>query len=299
MRSTSSLVLALWLLAQAPAALAADDAYAVKLSRPAKAGDRYRVVTKGKTRKQQRAVKAGQEVSNSDEAMDVELTAAATVVAVDGRALPVRVSYQVERCQKAAKGETREVVGRGRTIVVEHKNGKTVFTVDGEVATGDTAEALGVVLTAREPDTATDDDIFGTRERRRVGDEWRINGDAAARDLAGRGLKIGGADIAGTARLEGVRKQDGVKALEVSARLRVDRVQMPLPPGMQVDKASVEASFAGLFPVDTLSTRRLADRLQMKVALAMRMKNPGAGEEMVVEAMMEQRVETRYTPLKD
>ena len=41
------------------------------------------------------------------------------------------------------------------------------------------ARALGVVLSAREPESATDNDIFGTKQRRQVGDEWSVNVEAA------------------------------------------------------------------------------------------------------------------------
>ena len=231
MRVARSLLLALALVASG-SARAADDTHAVRLSRPTKVGDRYRVDAKGKLVMQQRVAAAGQVAQSNETTIEVQLLAVATVLAVDSKAMATRVSYQVASCQRLKDGQTKEIVPRGRTVVAEHKGQKTGFTVDGEAAPAEVAEALGVVISAHEPESATDDDIFGTRDRKRVGEKWDINAPAAARDLSARGLKLAPQDIAGHAKLEAVRTVDGVKALEVSARLRVDRLNAPLPPGM-------------------------------------------------------------------
>jgi hypothetical protein len=281
-----------------PAGATPEGTYEIRLTRPQKVGDRHLMAVKGRQHKKERVTMGAQVVTDTDTTTDVELEALAEVLAVDAKSRGIRMAYTIERCQKIANGQTSQLLARGRVVVVEYRDGRSRITVDGERPPKELEEALGVVLSAREPNSATDDEIFGTKERKRVGDEWSINTEAAARDLGSRGVKLEPANLSGATKLVDVKTHEGLKALELTGTIRIGNVALPLPPGARVEKAYVEALFWGLFPADPSSTRHVADSMLLKIGFAVRMKKPDGGEEMLVEALVEQGHQAKYAPVK-
>jgi hypothetical protein len=281
-----------------PAGAAPDTTYAIRLSRPRKVGDRFAVAVKGRQHKKERVTMGARVVTDTDTTVDVEVMALAEVLAVDAKAQATRVAYSIERCQKTANAQTTELLARGRVVVVEHRDGRARYTVDGEKPPKELEEALGIVISAHEPNSATDDEIFGTRDRKRVGDEWGINNEAAARDFTSRGVKIEPTAITGGTKLVAAKTHEGVKVLELGGKLRINDLALPLPAGAQVEKSHVEALFWGLFPVDVKSTRRVAESMLLKTGFTVRMKKPDTGEEVLVEALVEQGHQAKFAPVK-
>ena len=281
-----------------PAGAAPETTFAIKLSRPQTVGGRFFVSVKGRQHKKERVTMAGRVVTDTDTTMDVEVVALAEVLAVDAKSMGTKMAYSIERAQKTENAQTTELLARGRVVVVEHRDGRTHFTVDGERPPRPLEEALGIVISAHEPNSATDDEIFGTRERKRVGDEWGINAEAAAKDFTSRGVKIDPQNITGATKLVAAKSQDGVKVVELSGKLRIANMALPLPAGAQVERSQVEALFWGLFPQDPKATRRVAESMLLKTGFAVRMKKPDTGEEVLVEALVEQGHQAKFAPVK-
>ncbi|MBI5482626.1 MAG: hypothetical protein HY906_27475 [Deltaproteobacteria bacterium] len=289
----TTLVVGAW-----PAGAAPEATYAIRLSRPQKVGDRFAVAVKGRQHKKERVTMASRVVTDTDTTIDVDVEALAEVLAVDAKAQGTRMAYTIERCQKTANAQTTELLARGRVVVVEHREGKARYTVDGERPPKDLEDALGIVISAHEPNSATDDEIFGTKERKRVGDEWAINAEAAARDFTSRGVKIEPSSITGATKLVAAKRHEGQKVLELSGKIRIGNLALPLPAGAVVDKSYVEALFWGLFPEDPKSTRRVAESMLLKTGFAVRMQKPDTGEEVLVEALIEQGHQAKFAPVR-
>ncbi len=237
---------------------------------------------------------AGRVVSDSDKTIDVELDAVAEVLAVDSKQQGTRMAYTIARAQQNENAQTTEILARGRVVVVEHRDGRTQFTVDGEKPPRTIEEALGIVISAHEPNSATDDEIFGTRERKRIGDEWGINAEAAAKDFTSRGVKIEPQNIQGATKLVAAKTHEGTKVLELQGKIRIGNLTLPMPPGAQIDRSHVEALFWGLFPQDPKATRRVAESMLLKTGFAVRMQKPDTGEEVLIEALVEQGHQAKF-----
>ena len=183
---------------------AADDTYVIRLTRPSKVGDRYRVDTTG-TQNERERITIGGQVQKEEKDLSVHLVAVETVLAVDSSATPTRYEYLIETCRRTSAGKTEELLSPGHKVVAEtDAEGETVFTVDGDPALEDIAKALGVVISIHRPNSPTDDDIFGTKERKKVGDTWNIDAAAAAADLSRAGLGISPDVLKGTISLAGI-----------------------------------------------------------------------------------------------
>jgi len=277
-------------------AQAEAERYPVRLSRPMKVGNRYRIDSQGKLRERQRVTVNRQPAGNEEKTFEVRLVAVATVLAVDAKSLPTRISYAVDSCRKSVSGDTQEVMAPGSKVVAESKDGKTVFLVNGERASPEAAEALNLVLSAREPGSASDDEIFGTSERVSVGDKWNIHSEPAVRDLSKKGLTLAPADLTGSVRLEGVRTVGEVKALEISAQMRADKMGISTPPGVRLENASLESEFSGLVPADPERHDLLSDKVHIRIRFRMGGPKPSTGEKFVIDSETEIHVENNYSP---
>lgn len=281
-----------------PAGAAPDTTYAIKLARPQAVGNRFTVSVKGRQHKKERVSMSGRVVTDTDKTVDVELDAIAEVLAVDSKQQGIRMAYTVARAQQTENAQTTEFLARGRVVVVEHRDGRTQYTVDGERPPRNVEEALGIVISAHEPNSATDDDIFGTRERKRVGEEWGINAEAAAKDFTSRGVKIDAQAITGSTKLVSAKTHEGTKVLELQGKIRIGNLNLPLPAGAQVERSHVEALFWGLFPQDPKATRRVSESMLLKTGFAVRLKKPDTNEEVLVEALVEQGHQAKFGTVK-
>jgi hypothetical protein len=290
---TSRFLLAALALSAAPL-LAADD-YAVRLTRPMKVGDRYRLDAKGTNHEQQR-ISFGGQVQNEDKDISVHLVAVATVLSVDTTSQPTRIEYLVESCRRTAAGKTDDVLPAGRKIVAElNERNQTVFAIDGDPALEDTSEALNVVLSAHEPGSPTDDEIFGTRARRKIGDRWPINSRLAASYYSRSGLKVAEEDLKGDVSLDGVQTIGGVEALAITAHMTAGRMTMELPEWLRIEKSSLSGDFGGFVPADPKAPDLLSDKLQMHMNFVMTGRKPETGSDVKVEYVVERSLENAYS----
>ena len=281
--------------------LSADESYTVRLARPKKVGDTYRLDARGMHHTQQRLTVGGRLVGEEDKKHSVHLVAVATVLAVDTKSSATRIEYRIESLRASSPGQSEEeVLPAGRKVVAESKNGDTAFTTDSAVPlTPETVETLKMVISAHVPESPTDDDIFGTTARKKVGDRWGINAATAARDLAKSGLSVSAEDLNGSVHLAGVREAGGVKALQVSGQLRSDKIGLAAPQaGVQVEKTLMEGEFSGLVPADPESRVLLSDSFHMRFSAQMGSRKADTGEKITVDISMEMSLENSFSPAK-
>ena len=280
-------------------ALPAADDYVIRLTRPSKVGERYRVDAKGTERNQERLTVGGQ-VQNDDSDISVHLIAVATVLAVDNASQATRIEYLIETCKKTSSGATEKVLSAGRRVVAESDDDDdTVFTVDGDPALEDVSEALSVVISAHPPDSPSDDQIFGTPERKRVGDTWSIDSGTAAAYFSKAGLVVSAEDLKGTVTLVGVRTIGGVKALEITAHIGAERMTMDLPEWLRIEKTSMTGDFTGFVPMDPQASSHLPDKLRLHFSILGRGRKPETGSTVVMDVVMERSLEQSYAPLPE
>jgi hypothetical protein len=230
--------------------------------------------------------------------MAVHLVAAATILAIDPKADATRIEYRIESCQKTEDGMTEEVLPAGRRVVAEsNADGQTMFTVDGDPALEDISKALGVVISAHTPGTPSDDEIFGTPERKRVGDTWSINAETTAAFLSKTGLKVSPENLKGTVSLDAVKTVEGVKALALTARLNARGMVMDLPDFMQLEKSSMTGVFTLLAPADPQVPNLLPNKITMQIAFRAKGQKPDTGSPVSIEETMDMSVENSYQAL--
>ncbi|MHC4600360.1 MAG: hypothetical protein ACYS47_15290, partial [Planctomycetota bacterium] len=143
----------------------------------------------------------------------------------------------------------------------------------------------------------TNDDIFGTKERKQIGDSWPLNTEMAAKSAEEEEITIDPKDIEGQVTLEKRVEVDGVPCLLIRGKANISKAQIPMPGDVKIEKSHVTAELSGEFPVDV--SKGLVSQ-KKRVTMSMEAKGtpePGAPEiTLVVKG--EESVETRRKVLK-
>jgi hypothetical protein len=275
--------------------------YEIRLARPGKKGDRYRIEASGEQLRRVALRSGGQTIPGSSEGFKVELTGEATVLEADAKGNVTRAQVRVDTLVRVVGLQRDEMLGAG-TLVTESRAGpRQRFQIDGRDVAPLVKDLLEVVLSeTNDPEVPSDDELVGTRERKKVGESWQVNRESLARfvsrdrDIS---LDVKPGDVEGSGRLTALEKVDGTECQRVDVAftfLGTPRVDPPPPPGAS---ARVTVTMSNLLPVDTSLDAR-AESSQLTMVYTMQaLPRPDRPPEQMVATWM-QRIERRLKPLR-
>ncbi len=274
-------------------ASAFGEDYPIRLHRPVKVGDKFQVEGTGAKKEAMSVIADDQAVKNEDMNFTAAYQAEETVLEVGAKGQPTKISIKVGKLTRTEGGRTEEVAAKGAVIVASKVEKKTVYEVEGRPADAKTGKVLDIFISMGAAG-ATDDEIFGTKERKKVGETWGIDAKLAATDFA---AEVGGRaeKLAGTAKLDGVDRDATGDVEKVSAQMS-GKLIPPLPPNIIVDGAAFEAAFSGEFPVNPDVPRR-AESSKMLMDFSAHADGP-KGQKMVMKGSFGQSGSRKFTPMK-
>jgi len=205
------------LLAIAP--VSAQD-YEIKLQYPHKANQRFRYSVVAQESSQSTMSAQQKVVQNQKEEQRVEMDSVMTVLEVDDKGRPTKESHVIVNFTRQ-KGTAKEpVLTAGSRVTASRKDGKPVFEVGDKPAGEDVSKALALAISVGEGG-ATDDEIFGTTERKKVADSWSINEELAKKDFATKPIAQAFEiqKISGKTTLQNVTKEDDHDVLHLSSTM--------------------------------------------------------------------------------
>jgi hypothetical protein len=238
--------------------------YAIQMHRPAKAGQRYglEVVARDVT---DMVINAdGKKVNGQNKDLNVEYKAEVTIVEVGANGKPMKESHQVGNLVKIT-GAARETVLEAGTVVIAARSGKkTTFEVKGAPVEKEVNNALSLVIEASNGDGPTDDEVFGVRERKKVGDSWPLNREVFEKFLLqDADMKV--TDTTGKFTLKETVKETGGQALVIEGTIK-STVNVPVPPGLTSKESAMSATVTGVFPVNpALPRSRESSEMAMRL----------------------------------
>jgi hypothetical protein len=233
-----------------PAAAPARD-YEVRLTRPAAAGEKRLAVGSLSSDDHLSGTREGAP-SDQRQTSTIRYVVATEIQAVSPKGNALRATLTVRRLVKESGGVTLELAKPGAVVTARLAGRERVFELLGARLAPDLQQALAGAVQLRADDEPTDDDLFGTSQRRRVGESWKANGELFA-GFGAASVTFDPKDVAGTVTLAGVKTVNGKPCLEVRWKLDARHGSFKpgsLPPGFAGTTNSMSVTGSVLVPVD-------------------------------------------------
>lgn len=276
---------------------AAEETYEIRFSRPVKPGSTWkvRVVATGK---RVMTMKAGEEtIGEQAEEFSVEFESQVTVMEVDANGESVKETHTVSKCVKTEDGEDKVLLQPGTVLLAGVEDSEEVFEINGQRVSDEIADVLDLIISLSTNET-TDDDVFGSEKRRKVGESWEVNREAMAADLNEDDMAVKPENISGTATLVEVVEYEGKQCLKLQSDLFVEGFSVEMLTGLEITQSRMEGFFGGYFPTDNVSMPS-GTNMWMKMRITAKGRPNPDGPEVTVEMRGELAREVRtYTVIE-
>jgi hypothetical protein len=237
----------------------------IKLNRPEKVGNNYRVSLRGTTTVHMVPVKGKQPLpphylklalAKPSIVCSIELDATVKILKVDTAGHVLKKALTVE-CWKVEEGDDEfELDLTGKVIIAETVKGATQLKIDATRIKEYESDILRIVV-ATYTGGGFQDANFGSQQRRKVRETWPVKIDDALvtgllTGLSPDRFRLNAKKLAGTVQLVSVECNAGSECLRVDVTIRgSDCLDGPLRrDGMLITKTEVESSFTGQYPMD-------------------------------------------------
>jgi hypothetical protein len=244
-------------------AKAEEQAYNIRLFRPSKVGETYRVVANSR-HSERVAIFVGEvPVNGNVDDFSVELIATATVSQVSDSGNVTKSTVKIEKLMVSSGSETKALLLPGTVVIVSADRERKRFTINDVDVDRPTEKALRAVLSGAVSTGPTDDEVFGTKEKKKIGDTWQVNRELMAKSLYEKAkMTVSPSDIVGGVTLEGVVKGRPRDYLVISGSINIDKFAAPLPAEFKQQTGQIRLNLSGRFPI-TEDRDRLSETLQM------------------------------------
>ncbi|MCH2379392.1 MAG: hypothetical protein MK236_08225 [Pedosphaera sp.] len=240
--------------------LLAGKEYTIQLHRPAKVGDQFRVEMTG-SESNTMTRKVGDMEDTEEKKWSAKLKGIVTVLKVNTVGSVVQMKLKVDSFTITEGKFTEEALEKGAVIKGEEKDDKNQFELWDEnsklgvpLQDGIAVDALKLLFSLDDAeDKETDDDVFGTKDKKKVGDSWKINAKALAKSAKNDKVEIDPENVTGKMTLAGTVKAGGHKCLEMKGQFTVKGLKPPadFPRNLRVTKSEMTGRVHSKIPVDT------------------------------------------------
>ena len=242
-----------------PLSLTGEE-YTIQLHRPAKVGEQFRVEMTG-SESNTMTRKVGDMEDSEEKKWSAKLKGIVTVLKVNKIGSVVQMKLKVDSFTLTEGEFTEEALEKGTVIKGEDKDDKDRFELWDEesklgvpLQDGIMVDALKLLFSLDAAgDKETDDDVFGTKEKKKVGDSWKINAKALAESAENDKVEIDPKNVSGKITLAGVVKAGGHKCLEIKGQFTVKGLKPPadFPRNLRITKSEMAGRMHSKIPVDT------------------------------------------------
>jgi hypothetical protein len=262
---------------------AEQETYQVKLNRPHKVGESFTLQIQYSRIDNLKIVHGTRQLREDKSSSLFDFSAKTTVTNVDNQGRIAGLSAEVIDFKVTFDGGKEDVLPKNSKIKAMAVGAQKDFTVDGKTPEDRVAEVLDSILpiAAGGP---TDDEIFGTPEKKTVGESWPINPAKLAEDMQDPGMTINKDNIQGTSTLSEVNKEGGY--MNVTAKAVVKDIPVPFPYGHTQRSGTGTLQFSGRYPLEQ-SEMPAERKTYLKVEGVGVYKNPVAEKEMTANVVME------------
>ena len=249
----------------------AED-YEVKLCRPSKVGLKYELTASFES-SSENIVSSKDKVLNSEKvSMKASLQGVVTITKIDKKKQTSECSVVVTKLTKKENGSTVEVevLAKGTLFTVKKINDEEVFQINNKSVD----DAVAIVLKeffSISSSKYTDDDIFGTKDRKVIGDSWPINSVMAAAQAQKKGISVDPKQTTGNTSIIKKLVTNGKDCLQVRGTLSVEDMIPPLPATLILQESKMTGTMFEVLPIDT-TLKSLFSKHSMNFSLVAKTK---------------------------
>jgi hypothetical protein len=286
-------------LALAPcSALFAQD-YEIRLDRPDPVGTRFHLSAVGNQSTVQLLKQGNKVIQDTNVKFTVEAELAVTVLAVSKKDHNTRVKLEVERLTRIEGDVKKELLPKGSVVTVSWDGKDQAFEMAGGALAPDTEESLKLLdLVTDDPDGPTDDEVLGTKDRKKVGDHWEGNAELMAKLVGKSGALVKKEDLKITTTLERVIMLDKTECMQLGTVITCDKFAPPLPLGLPVEKGVVKAVFSAKIPTAISLSEPGEYSTDWTTSVIARGKPDPDADEVLLQMTIEQSLSGRTTEIK-
>jgi hypothetical protein len=248
--------------------VAGQDAIDIRFAH-AKTGDRVRVTVEEKSQTRMVTSAGGKEQIKNEVKTKSFVYVEEISESAAGAKQPTKLKRTYEKAVTGTDGKTAVHSVQGKTVLIEKKDGKYGFTVNGKVVNGESQKMLD-----NEFNKATKDDprdLMFPRKSVKQGESWRIDTPALARALSDKEFRLDTAKIAGTGTLVKAYQQDGRQFGMIEMTVSAPITDMGPKGPIKLKEGSMTVTFKGDGVLDGSSP-------QGKSLAEMRFKVSGSGD---------------------
>jgi len=210
--------------------LLAEETYEIRLVRPMKAGDRFDVAVKMALDDSMATSFDGDETEDNKTVAACRLTGELRIVEVTSKGLPTEVRLKLKTVECIENGEPAEFFKAGDELHLKKDQPENVTEVNGEPAEDIQSQVIEAILGVEAEGEVTDDDVFGTTQKVKIGAEWAANPIAAVADLARDEITgIKPSEFKGTTKLVEMTRFENQPALRLRMESKVNAKYASLP----------------------------------------------------------------------
>ncbi|GEM_PF-5674905 len=274
---------------------AAAQEYDIKFDRPLKAGVKYKITALGSASIKSNVMSGGNQVKSASQSVSIDFEGQTNIIEVNQDGKPTKKTLQVEKCVLKMGDQESTPLEKGIVITISPKDTKSIYEVNGAPVDKNLADLLELVEHVY-TGSISDDDVFGSKQKRKVGDSWEIMTDKIPADALRHGVTVDQKNISGTTKLEKVEKSDGLECLALSGEMTIKDFTVPLPPnsGMKVESSAMLTYYTGLFPTN-LTTPCIAETMEMKVQTTISGRQNPNSQEIKVINTVERKSNRKYS----
>jgi hypothetical protein len=271
--------------------------YPIRLFVPYKLHEKYTLAGSATQEVQARIITPGRpEQKMPPESIAVQFEFAIEALSLDSKGQATKSACTIKKFVRTDGKRPADILPKGSVVIVdatgvdpETKKPDVKFTLNGGVLKKEQLDSLQLVLDASRPESPTTDECYGTAAAQKVGADWPITPNKAARDPAFEGWSLAPGHSKSKVTLVGVDAIDGMDWLKVSIEVSSDKLDEP-----GVEKSKLEQTTVVSVPLNATSPAQIG---RSDVTTAVTSKDRDANGNLVVaETTTKQHFEWRFAP---
>jgi len=218
--------------------------YIIRFHHPDKTGSKYHLSARGDQATRVKLMVANQTVRANEDRFALALSADVTVLETNPAGWATRKAFTILDSRFAKGTEVGPLLPRGTIVLASIENGETIYHVADKRVDDEIATALRWVISLHVAGV-DDDELFGTKQRKAVGQTWKVDVKAINKLLNELKVEFGDAQITGGGVLEKVDKGN----LQVRCSFSVKNIELPPSRETIIEGSEMYSEMSGKFPI--------------------------------------------------